>query len=246
MVIYTILIASNFFDRVIKYFGNWKIFRLQGESEDLDGFDPSGLMILEKERSWLEQGHKVGELVIPLARNFNNASMDLESGSNSKVAVEMKATTSLIEDRQADIVKPSRGEAQHQTNRETIGRKYTAVRTELTTQNLTEKSRAAFNANVSDAGNSQNTPVGPSSGIASTWQSMKSGFQNIKSNIGAKKFLPLRQVEDTKHSRVSSSESLDEIFQRLKQPAVESRTYIDDDDDYDEHAMDVRKPGPTR
>lgn len=48
MVIYTIVIASNFFDRVIKYFGNWKIFRLQSESEDLDGFDPSGLMILQK------------------------------------------------------------------------------------------------------------------------------------------------------------------------------------------------------
>ncbi|KAG5548480.1 hypothetical protein RHGRI_013982 [Rhododendron griersonianum] len=247
MVIYTIVIASNFFDRVIKYFGNWKIFRLQSESEDLDGFDPSGLMILQKERSWLEQGHKVGELVIPLARNFNNASMDLESGSNSKVAVEMKAT-SLIEDRQTDIVKPSRGEAQHQNNRETFGRKYTAVRTQQTTQNLPEKSRATFDANVSDTGNSQTTPVGPSSGIASTWQSMKSGFQNIKSNIGAKKFLPLRQVEDTKHSRVSSSESLDEIFQRLKQPAVENRAYVDDDnnDDYDEHAMDVKKPVPVR
>ena len=39
------------------------------------------------ERSWLEQGHKVGELVIPLARNFNNVSIDLESASNSKVCV---------------------------------------------------------------------------------------------------------------------------------------------------------------
>lgn len=165
-----------------------------------------------------------------------------------KVAVEMKATTSLIEDRQTDIVKPSRGEAQHQNNRETFGRKYTAVRTQQTTQNLPEKSRAAFDANVSDTGNSHTTPVGPSSGIASTWQSMKSGFQNIKSNIGAKKFLPLRQVEDTKHSRVSSSESLDELFQRLKQPAVENRAYVvgDNNDDYVEHAMDVKKPGPAR
>lgn len=163
-----------------------------------------------------------------------------------KVAVEMKATPSLIEDGHTDIAKPSRGEAQHQNNRETFGRKYMAVRTQQTTHNLPEKSRATFDANVSDTGNSQTTQVGPSSGIASTWQSMKSGFQNIKSNIGAKKFLPLRQLEDTKHSRVSSSESLDEIFQRLKQPAVENRAYVDDDDDYDEHAMDVRKLGPTR
>ncbi|KAL7001888.1 hypothetical protein U1Q18_003034 [Sarracenia purpurea var. burkii] len=48
MVIYTILIASNFFDRVINYFGNWKIFRLQSESDDIDGFNPSGLIILQK------------------------------------------------------------------------------------------------------------------------------------------------------------------------------------------------------
>lgn len=37
------------------------------------------------ERTWLEQGRKVGEHVIPLARNFNDASMDLESGSRNKV-----------------------------------------------------------------------------------------------------------------------------------------------------------------
>ncbi|KAL7001887.1 hypothetical protein U1Q18_003033 [Sarracenia purpurea var. burkii] len=176
--------------------------------------------------------------------------MDLESGSNSKVTVGTKATTSLIEDGQRDYAKPSRGEAQHQINRESIARKYTAVRTQqteqLTKQTSTEKSRAAFKA----SGDSENNTlaVGPSSGIVSTWESMKTGLQNLKSNIGAKKFLPLRQVQDTNttHSRVSSSESLDEIFQRLKQPALDNRRYGGDDDDYDEHAMNVRKPGPTR
>ena len=49
MVIYTILIAGNFFDRVLDYVGNWKIFRFQSEqADDLDGFDPSGLIILQK------------------------------------------------------------------------------------------------------------------------------------------------------------------------------------------------------
>lgn len=49
MVIYTILVASNFFDRIISFFGNWKIFRLLvKESDDVDGFDPSGLLILQK------------------------------------------------------------------------------------------------------------------------------------------------------------------------------------------------------
>lgn len=48
MVIYTLLVASNFFDRIFNYFGSWKRFRFQTESEDTDGFDPSGLMILKK------------------------------------------------------------------------------------------------------------------------------------------------------------------------------------------------------
>lgn len=33
------------------------------------------------ERSWLEQGCKVGEQVIPLARNFNGMSVDVESAT---------------------------------------------------------------------------------------------------------------------------------------------------------------------
>lgn len=48
MVVYTILVASNFFDRVISFFGNWKRFRFQSEADDSDGFDPSGIMILQK------------------------------------------------------------------------------------------------------------------------------------------------------------------------------------------------------
>lgn len=49
MVIYTIMIASNFFDRIVNYFGNWKIFKfLREEADDLDGFDPSGIIILQR------------------------------------------------------------------------------------------------------------------------------------------------------------------------------------------------------
>lgn len=106
MVVYTIIVASNFFDRIMSYFGNWKIFRLRNESnDDVDGFDPSGLMILQKgkfllvlifiythklffilffvfiECSSITNGHKVGELVIPLARYFNDANTDIETVS---------------------------------------------------------------------------------------------------------------------------------------------------------------------
>lgn len=74
-----------------------------------------------------------------------------------------------------------------------------------------------------DPSNSQIQPDGKqglsSSGLSSTWASMKTGFQNLKANVGAKKFLPLQQLQEaaTFRTRASSSESLDEIFQRLKQ-----------------------------
>jgi hypothetical protein len=51
MVIYTLLVASNFFDRVIGFFGSLKRFRFQTEADDTDGFDPSGLIILQKGNS---------------------------------------------------------------------------------------------------------------------------------------------------------------------------------------------------
>lgn len=48
MVIYTMLVAGNFFDRMISFFGNWKILNFQSEADDLDGFDSSGLLILQR------------------------------------------------------------------------------------------------------------------------------------------------------------------------------------------------------
>eukprot|EP00249_Psilotum_nudum_P012524 c23832_g1_i1 orf=2-1678(-) len=71
MVIYTILIASKCFDRVIDFFGSWRKFKFENDVDAVDGFNTSGLIILKKERAWLEQGHFVGENVVPLARNFN-------------------------------------------------------------------------------------------------------------------------------------------------------------------------------
>lgn len=48
MVIYTILLASNFFGQVVEFFGRWIKFKFQNEEQDLDGYDPSGLIILQK------------------------------------------------------------------------------------------------------------------------------------------------------------------------------------------------------
>ncbi|XP_065626238.1 uncharacterized protein LOC112029320 isoform X2 [Quercus suber] len=227
MVIYTILIASSFFHRVIEYFGNWKIFKFQNESDDMDGFDQSGVIILKKERSGLEQGHKVGEHVIPLARNFNNVTIDIEPGSNSveKVDTELKATK-VMEDGKRGQLQSLKEEALIDTSREAINNM------DLVEKNVT--------SSTADSSNLQNVTAGSSSRFASEWEAMKSGFQNLKSNIVAKRFIPLHQGQETKIDHISSSESLDEIFERLKQPTMNRRGYYNDDN-YDDHGLDIRE-----
>lgn len=54
MVVYTLLVASNFFGRLINFFGSWKRFKFQREEENMDGFDPSGMIILQKGNDWLD------------------------------------------------------------------------------------------------------------------------------------------------------------------------------------------------
>lgn len=222
MVIYTILVASNFFDRIINFFGNWKIFRFQKEAtDDMDGFDPSGLLILQKERMWLEQGLKVGEHVIPLARNFNDSSMDMESGSNNTDSiVEMKESSDFIKD---DKMGSTSSVGKYSSTKEAMSNKYTAIReqTKSTSNSKPVESFASAKVSLLDANNPQsssNTRV--PLGLANKWAFMKQGFQSFKDKIEAKRLLPLRQVPETSLPSLGpSSESLDEIFQRLKRPA---------------------------
>ncbi|KAL5753383.1 hypothetical protein ACOSQ2_023890 [Xanthoceras sorbifolium] len=239
MVIYTLVVVSNFFDRVINFFGSWKRFSFQTEAEDLDGFDPSGIIILQKERSWLEQGRQVGDNVVPLARTFNGTDIESASTSMDNAAVEMKAATNSVTNGiKGNPSKPSKEEARkYGTSREAISNKYAAIREQNRHASSTkpvEQSIASTKVSLLDTANSQssNTTAGPSSGLASKWESMKTGFQSFKANIGAKKFIPLRQTQEPKLvSRVNSSESLDEIFQRLKRPSGDSETYGNGDED---------------
>ncbi|KAK8970624.1 hypothetical protein KSP40_PGU014649 [Platanthera guangdongensis] len=229
MVIYTALVASNFFGRVIDFFGSWKRFRFQNEEADINGFDPSGIIILQKERSWLEQGHNIGEQVIPLARNFNNVNLDLESSmSQDKAPREMKLTGSLSkEDMRLNAATQKQRNQPLGSSREAIAHKYAAVREKLGRQSSlsgASKEKSVPSTSVSllnpDDGRNTHPDVNTSaSGFSSKWMSMKSGFQNFKANIEARKFLPLRQShqDSHSHSHTSSSEFLDEIFQRLKQ-----------------------------
>ncbi|XP_049403924.1 uncharacterized protein LOC125867459 [Solanum stenotomum] len=245
MVVYTLLVASNFFDRIIRFFGNWKIFRFQSETDDMDGFDPSGLLILQKERSWLEQGCKLGEHVLPLARNFNNMTVDLESDGNTIHTndFESKAFMESNKDRGSSS-KPLKDEARRYSgSKEAISSKYAALREQGKLPSHVkpmEEDIGSTKVSLLDSVSSQSgSAVAAPSGLAGRWASMKSGFQNFKTNIEAKRliplrqvgeFVPLRQTQDTNVSRASSSESLDEIFQKLKRPATESENYGDDDD----------------
>ncbi|CAH9133589.1 unnamed protein product [Cuscuta epithymum] len=243
MVIYTLLVASNFFDRIISFFGNWEIFRFhQSEADDLDGFDPSGLLILQKERSWLEEGRKIGEHVLPLARNFNGTTtnIDLESGGNGKdrSVVEMKTPNNDHDDLKGSSSRLSKTEVRRYSygSKEAITNKFAA--------SLKEQSNPSAKVSLLDTGPPD--PIGKgSSGLAARWASMKAGLQNFKINMEAKRFTPLRQVSDfiplrqsqDATARLSSSESLDEIFQKLKRPPPDYECPVDEDD------LDNRKPG---
>ncbi|KAI0495307.1 hypothetical protein KFK09_025457 [Dendrobium nobile] len=210
MVIYTVLVAVNFFGRVIDYFGSWKRFRLRNEEEDMNGFDQSGIIILQKERSWLEKGHNVGEQVIPLARNFGNVNVDLESGN---VSLDKDTTEGPSKEETQKTLKSQRKDNQiHGTSKEALAEKYAARQDRNSSITETSKKNAVSH-NQSDLNTTES-----GSSLSSKWASMKSGFQKFKNNIGARKLLPLREIQEISlPARVSSSESLDEIFQRLKQ-----------------------------
>lgn len=240
MVVYTLLVASNFFGRVIDFLGSWKRFKFQREEENIDGLDPSGMIILQKERSWLEQGCKVGEQVIPLARNFNGVNTDIESQNVPLVenTVEMKVgATSSRNDRRA-------GQLKYANNRETIASKYTSIREQNRQSGKAMRKEISPNSVslLEERNSEQRSNAGvPPTGVSATWASMKIGFQNFKANMGSKKFLPLRQDPGfVLNSNVSSPESLDDIFQRLKRrPANVPVDYLDDDDDDNTGDMDL-------
>jgi hypothetical protein len=147
----------------------------------------------------------------------------------------MKATNAIEDGKRGQLKPLKEAINKHTARRE---RNKQASNMDLIGKNVTST------ADVDDACETQIIAAGPSSGLTSKWETMKSGFQNFKS------YIPLRlQVQENKlDSHVSSSESLDEMFQRLKQPPVNNGGY--GEDDYDDylygHGMDIRKMGPSR
>lgn len=173
MVVYTILVASGFFHNIINFVGKWKRIALQNEEQDLDGVDPTGLNILQKERAWLEQGNIIGEEVVPLARNFNDTSVDIESENSSmgRYFVKSKPSTSLSNKNENE------NSSRHQKSREAITSKYAAIR-EQTRQATNDNKISSNKVSLLDANTITGSPS--SSKLTSTWSSMKSGLQNWK------------------------------------------------------------------
>ncbi|AQK75069.1 LMBR1-like membrane protein [Zea mays] len=128
------------------------------------------------------------------------------------------------------------GQLKYANNRETIASKYTSIREQnrqsgkVVRKEISPNSISLLEERNSEQGSNAGVPP---TGVSATWASMKIGFQNFKANMGSKKFLPLRQDPGfVPNLNVSSPESLDDIFQRLKRrPANVPVDYLDDDDD---------------
>ncbi|KAI5386010.1 uncharacterized protein LOC127101390 isoform X1 [Lathyrus oleraceus] len=225
MVIYTSLIAGNFFNRIINYCGNWKIFKVNNEdAEDMDGFDPSGVIILQKERYLLQQGHNVGELVFPLARSF---SVIVDVGSVNRTKAALDESTSG-EDKTSAIVETKNEENHSDTSKRIGGRKYSALRTnpneEGSSKDLVQERESSPLTNDANVSLQDVSSAAPSSVVATKWESMMNGIKSLKSNIDSKRFLPLSNSTQTSYLNSQSSfESLDDIFERLKRPPSEHR-----------------------
>lgn len=113
----------------------------------------------------------------------------------------------------------------YSSSREAISGKYAAARQQSgRSSKLKAEERNLDSAKVSLLDKSSNHPsnsnTAQTSGLISTWQTLKKGLQNFKDDIGG-------QTQQNRIARASSSESLDDIFQRLKQPSLDQVSYND-------------------
>ncbi|EEF27859.1 conserved hypothetical protein [Ricinus communis] len=254
MVIYTLLVASNFFDRVIGFFNDLGWNKDKKLASMLYHWQETSIVwilnlaaithFVTNSEVYLIWSYHLTIIILLFSYIFETVAeivccfLTLKETFQERTAVEMKSTTSSVTDAaKGSSSTPLKEEGRrYSSSRDAISNKYAAMREQSRHTNTrpVEKSIASAKVSLLDAGNSEsnNTTVGPSSGLATKWESMKNGFQSFKANIGAKRFLPLRQMQESKLvSRNSSSESLDEIFQRLKRPSNEHRSNSDDDED---------------
>ncbi|KAG2481804.1 hypothetical protein PVAP13_J222101 [Panicum virgatum] len=223
MVVYTLLVACNFFEHLMEFFGSLKRFKCWTDQEDMDGLDPSGMFILQKERNSMEQGRKVSEHATPLARNFSSIGKDVESGNVplGEPTVEMTPERTT--------------QTKHSGN---IAYQYSSVRDQSSSLKPVEQvqkgiSSASINleAESSEEPPSASTePESPPAETASRWASMKMGLQNFRASMGSKKFFRLSPSPSLGTNAPSATESLDEIFRKLKRNSSSADAdHLDDD-----------------
>ena len=74
-------------------------------------------------------------------------------------------------------------------------------------------------------------PESPPAETASRWASMKMGLQNFRASMGSKKFFRLSPSPSLGTNAPSATESLDEIFRKLKRNSSSADAdHLDDDD----------------
>lgn len=145
----------------------------------------------------------------------------------------MKGTSDLIkEDWKGSPSKPLNDQVRRYSgSKEAISSKYAVMReqSKQSSNAMPAEDRTSAKVSLLEAGSSTSVQTG----LASKWASMKAGFQTFKANMEAKKFLPLRpHVEETKLlHRESSTESLDQIFQRLKRPTLRGEHNDEEEDE---------------
>ncbi|XP_054800277.1 uncharacterized protein LOC129304592 isoform X2 [Prosopis cineraria] len=217
MVIYTLLIASNFFNRIINYFGNLKIFKFTDDTQDMDGFDPSGVIILQKERSLLQKGHNVAEHVFPLARSFS-ISVDVESTHNTTMDKSEDITETTKKKNNDKHRSRDDDEVIRSDKSRNLGsQKYIALRANSMNEEV------AINNGTNDSINNISSPT--LQRIVSRWETIKTRLSSLRPN----RFLALTSTHvhnqgGNNAASHSSNDSLDEIFERIKHPPSQ---YID-------------------
>jgi len=160
--------------------------------------------------------------------------------------VEMKGTSALV-NKEIDGNQPKTSKEEtrrHSSSREAISSKYAAIRQQNGSAyklKAEEKNLASAKVSLVEHDDARPGNAAGTSGLASTWQTMKTNFQSFKANLGANRFIPIRQTQEDKIPRVSSSESLDDIFQRLKQPSLDQNINNDE-----ENLMGRNISGPRR
>lgn len=146
----------------------------------------------------------------------------------------MKGTTSLLNEKSKESSsRHQRDEARrYSVSREVISSKYAAIRAQQSRE-AASTNLASAKVSLLDSDNSWSTTTAgsPSSDISSTWSSIKSGFHNFKAKMQTQKYIPLLQVDDSRlgFRNSSSSDSLDEIFHKLKRPSLHREDGDEDD-----------------